>query len=86
MLLNWHDSTKLQIKAFQHLNDKMVINTDELHPVPVKSTWHQVAIDFIGPLLISSSGNRFVFHVQGQICSKHTAIKIIFLSMLKLVK
>ena len=71
----------------QRSNDKIVINTDKLYPVPVKSTWHQVAIDFIGPLPISSSGNRFVFHVQGQRCSKHTAINtIIFLSMLKLVK
>ena len=63
----------------QCCNDKMVINTDKLHPVPVKSTWDDhVAIDFIGPLPISSSGNRFVFYVQGQIC-KHTAInKIIF--------
>ena len=69
----------------QRRNDKMVINTDELHPVPVKSTWHHVAIDFIGPLPISSSGNRFVFHIQGQTMQAYSH-KHIFLLMLKLVK
>ena len=34
----------------QRRNGKMAISPDELHPVPVKSTWHHVAMDFIGPL------------------------------------
>lgn len=36
----------------------MALNTDELHPVPVKSTWHHVAMDFIGPLPTTPSGNK----------------------------
>ena len=46
----------------QRRNNKMVINCDELHPVLVHSLWHHVAIDFIGPVPISSSGNRFVWY------------------------
>ena len=50
MLLNWYDKplfvillniSKSKVSACnvcQCRNNKMVINTDELHPVPVKST------------------------------------------------
>ena len=39
----------------------MVVQTPELHPVPVKSPWYHVAIDFIGPIFpASQKGNRYI--------------------------
>ena len=45
----------------QRTNHKMTIQTPELHPVPVKSPWLHVAIDFIGPITPTSQrGNRYI--------------------------
>ena len=47
--------------ACQRVNRKMVMQTPELHPVPVKSPWHHVAIDFIGPINpVSAQGNWYI--------------------------
>ena len=47
--------------ACQPVNLKMVIEKSELHPVPVKSPWHQVAIGFVGPITPTSrQGNRYI--------------------------
>ena len=32
------------------MNKKLDILTPEMHPVPVKSPWHHIGIDFIGPI------------------------------------
>ena len=34
----------------QKMNWKMTTTRPELHPIPVKSPWHHVGVDFIGPL------------------------------------
>ena len=47
--------------ACQRVNQKMVVKKAELHPVPVKSPWFHISIDFIGPISpTSSQGNRFI--------------------------
>ena len=49
-------------EACQKNSDKLVVTSTELHPVPVRTTWYHVAIDFIGPISpVSVSGNRSVF-------------------------
>ena len=45
----------LQVKrcdVCQRMNRKLDIVTPEMHPVPVKSPWHHIGIDFIGPILL----------------------------------
>ena len=37
---------------------QLTVTTTELHPVPVYTTWYHVAIDFVGPISHSLSGNR----------------------------
>ena len=45
----------------QRTNRKMTIQTPELHPVPVKSLWFHVAIDFIGHITPASQrGNCYI--------------------------
>ena len=34
-------------EACQKNSDKLVVTSTELHPVPVRTTWYHVAIDFI---------------------------------------
>ena len=34
----------------QRINRKLDIVTLEMYPVPVKSPWHHIGIDFIGPV------------------------------------
>ena len=49
-------------EACQKNSDKLVVTSTELHPVPVRTTWYHVAIDFIGPNSpVSLSGNRSVY-------------------------
>ena len=44
---------------------KMVVQAPELHPVPVKSPWYHVAIDFIGPITpTSQKGNRYILTIS----------------------
>jgi len=44
----------------QKMNRKLDIVTPELNPVPVKSPWHHIGIDFIGP--IAHTVNPLVVH------------------------
>ena len=45
----------------QKMNRKMTTTRPELHPIPVKSPpWHHVGVDFIGPLLSSSSNVVYI--------------------------
>ena len=36
------------------MNRKLDIVTPEMYPVPVKSPWHHIGIDFIGPIAYKS--------------------------------
>ena len=46
----------------QHMNRKMTTGKPELHPIPVKAPWHQIGIDFVGPLSPESDdGSRYIF-------------------------
>ena len=47
------------------MNRKIVCERPELHPVPVKSPWFQLGIDFVGPVSPpSQSGNRYIMTVS----------------------
>ena len=49
----------------QKMNKKIVVERPELHPVPVKSPWYQLGIDFIGPISPpSQSGNKYIITVS----------------------
>jgi len=49
----------------QHMNRKMTTGTPELHPIPVKSPWHQIGIDFVGPLSSKADdGSRYILTVS----------------------
>ena len=49
----------------QHMNRKMTTGAPELHPIPVKSPWHQIGIDFIGPLSPESDdGSCYILTVS----------------------
>ena len=51
--------------ASQRVNQKMVIQKTDLHPVPVKSPRHHVAIDFVGPITPTSrQGNRYILSLS----------------------
>ena len=32
------------------MNRKMTTGAPELHPIPVKSLWYHIGIDFVGPI------------------------------------
>lgn len=40
------------------MNKKIVIERRALNPVPVKSPWHQLGIDFVGPISPPSHSNN----------------------------
>lgn len=47
------------------MNRKLTTDIPELHPIPVKSPWHQIGIDFIGPLTpTADDGNKFLLTVS----------------------
>lgn len=49
----------------QHMNRKMTTGRPELHPIPVKAPWHQIGIDFVGPLSPESDdGNSYILTVS----------------------
>ena len=54
----------LQVKCCpvcQRMNKKLTLERPELHPVPVKSPWHHLGMDFVGPISPpSQSGNRYI--------------------------
>ena len=48
----------------QRANRKLVHTAPELHPVLVKSPWHHIGIDFVGPILELKSGNLYILTVS----------------------
>ena len=47
----------------------MITITPEMNPVPVKSPWHHIGIDFVGPVPTSSKGNEYILTISDY-CSK----------------
>lgn len=46
------------------MNKKIDRIRPELHPIPVKSPWYHLGMDFVGPISpVSSLGNRFILTV-----------------------
>ena len=57
-LYRWHTVT---YAICQRRSKKLEIARPELHPIPVKSTWHHIGVHFVGPLSPpSSSENRYI--------------------------
>ena len=48
----------------------MATLSPELHPVPVKSPWYHVGIDFIGPIQISKQNNQLILTLSDY-CTKY---------------
>lgn len=49
----------------QRVNKKLTTKTPELHPIPVKSPWFHVGIDFMGPINPTSvQGNRYILTIS----------------------
>ena len=47
------------------MNKKITTERPELHPVPVKSPWYHLGIDFVGPISPTSfGGNRYILTVS----------------------
>lgn len=47
------------------MNKKLTTGTPGLHPIPAKSPWHQIGIDFIGPLSPKADdGNQYILTVS----------------------
>ena len=47
------------------MNRKLTTGIPELHPIPVKSPWHQIGIDFIGPLCpVADDGSQYILTVS----------------------
>lgn len=47
------------------MNKKLTTERPELHPVPVKSPWYHLGMDFGGPISPPScSGNRYILTVS----------------------
>ena len=43
------------------MNKKLTSERPELHPIPVKSPWYHLGMDFVGPISPPSrSGNRYI--------------------------
>ena len=49
----------------QRMNWKLTTGTPQLHPDPVKAPWHQLGIDFIGPLSPEADdGSRYILTIS----------------------
>ena len=55
----------------QHMNRKLTTGTPQLNPIPVKSPWHMIGIDFVGPinyfqqlLMVAVTYSQFVITSQ----------------------
>ena len=49
----------------QRMNKKIDTGRPELHPIPIKSPWYHVGVDFIGPISPpSTNGNRYILTVR----------------------
>ena len=47
------------------MNRKLTSGVPELHPIPVKSPWHMIGIDFIGPLSPQADdGSHYILTVS----------------------
>ena len=47
------------------MNKKLTTERPELHPVPVKSPWHHLGMDFVGLISPpSQDGNRYILTVS----------------------
>ena len=53
----------------QRGNRKMAQTYSELHPIPVKSPWYHIGIDFIGPITTSNNGNNLILTISDY-CTK----------------
>ena len=52
------------------MNGKVALVKPELHPIPVKSPWYHLGVDFIGPITyVSTLGNRYILTISDY-CSK----------------
>ena len=47
------------------MNKKLDVVRPELYPVPVKSPWYHIGMDFVGPISPTSrSGNRYILTIS----------------------
>lgn len=47
------------------MNKCLNVERPELHPVPVKSPWHHLGMDFVGPISpLSKNGNRYILTIS----------------------
>ena len=54
-----------QCRQCQLMNKKLDIVRPELYPVPVKSPWYHIGMDFVGPISPTSiSGNRYILTIS----------------------
>ena len=45
----------------QRINKNVLTVCPELHPVPVKSTWYHIGLDFVGPISPpTTNGNQYI--------------------------
>ena len=48
----------------QQMNSKLNTGTHHLNPVPVKTPWQMIGIDFVGPVSpIAEDGSRFILTI-----------------------
>ena len=49
----------------QHVKKNLAITASELNPVPVKSPWYHIGIDFVGPITPTSvNGSRYILTIS----------------------
>ena len=47
------------------MNKKISLERPELYPIPVKSPWYHLGMDFVGPVSPpSQSGNRYILTIS----------------------
>ena len=48
------------------MNRKLTCGVPELHPIPVKSPWYMIGIDFIGPVSPpGEDGSKYILTISG---------------------
>ena len=54
----------LKCDVCQHMDKKITTGTPQLNPIPVKSPWYMVGIDFVGPISpVASDGSQYILTV-----------------------
>ena len=49
----------------QRMNEKIETGRPELHPIPIKSPWYHLGMDFVGPISPPSlTGNRYILTIS----------------------